>query len=84
MTALEQHTRRATAEEIRAIIGPSDDDLLTRIVAVGATREEVLEAFTWLGSDDYLHRKLHHSLSGRAALVFDLLEAELVDEDDRR
>lgn len=73
----------ATAREIRAIIGPNDDELVTRIVDLGATRDEILEAHTWLMSDDYLHRQLHHSLRGRAALVFDLLESALPEPDRR-
>jgi hypothetical protein len=44
-------------------------------------RDEVLEAQSWLSSDDYLHRRLRHTLSGRAAEVFALLEAELPEPD---
>lgn len=71
----------ATVPEIRAIIGPCDDELLADLAAVGATKEEVLEAFAWLNSDDYLHRKLHHGLQGRAADVFEILEAALPEEE---
>jgi len=67
----------ATASEIRAIIGPCDDDLLANILRSEATRDEVLEAHTWLMSDDYIQRRLHHSLRGRAAQVFEILESEL-------
>jgi len=55
--------------------------VIASIAALGATREEILEAHAWLASDDYLHRELHHSLSGRAAQVFYLLEAELPEPD---
>lgn len=81
MNAIEQERRPATATEIREIIGPVEDATLTSILEVGATREEVLEAYVWLSSDDYLHRQRHHTLSGRAARVFDLLEAELPEPD---
>ena len=83
MTTLQQQTAPATLQDIRDIVGPCDDDFLASIVALGATREEVLEAFVWLSSDDYLHRKLRHSLTGRPALVFDLLEAKF-PENNRR
>lgn len=73
----------ASAREIREILGPVDDSVITSILAVGAAREEILEANAWLSSDDYLHRALHHGLSGRAALVFDILEAELPEPDRR-
>jgi hypothetical protein len=71
----------ASAGEIREILGPVDDSVIASILAVGPARGEILEAFSWLSSDDYLHRELHHGLSGRAALVFDILEAELPERD---
>lgn len=83
MTALEKQNAPATANEVRAIIGPCDDEIVAGVVATGATRDEVLEALAWLASDDYLHRKLHHSLSGRAADVFDVLEARWPEENRR-
>jgi len=73
--------KAATASEIRSVVGELDDSVIASIVALGATREELLEAKAWLGSDDYLHRKLHHTLQGRAAEVFDILEAELSEPD---
>jgi hypothetical protein len=74
--------RAATATEIRSIVGPADDAIISSILALGATRDDVVEAKTWLVSDDYLHRKLHHSLQGRAAEVFEILEAELAQPDE--
>lgn len=77
----EHDGRAATASEIREIVGAVDDAVMASIVAVGATQEEVLEAKTWLASDDYLHRELHHAVQGRAAQIVDILEAELPDPD---
>ena len=81
MNGLERDDRPATASEVRAIVGAYEDSAISSIVALGATWNEVLEAQTWLASDDYLQRKLHHSLGGRAAQVFDILEAELPELD---
>jgi hypothetical protein len=81
MTVEQKPGKAATASEIRGIIGAADDSLVAGIAAVGATRDEVLAAHTWLTSDDYLHRALHHTLSGRAAQVLDILEAELPEPD---
>ena len=81
MTTLSQQDKAASASEIRDIDGALDDGVIASIVALGATREEILEARAWLASDDYLHRELHHSLRGRAAQVFDILEAELPEPD---
>lgn len=81
MTATQQGGRPATASEIRAIVGPLDDAVVTGILQLGATRGDILEAQAWLTSDDYLHRELHHALQGRAAQVFEILEAELPEPD---
>jgi hypothetical protein len=66
----------ATAKEIRDLVGELDDTLLLEIQAVGASRDEIGEAVGWMGSDDYLHRKLKHSAHGRVAQVIELLEHE--------
>ena len=81
MTTSDPQERAASASEIRDIVGALDDSVIASIVALGATRDEVLEANAWLCSDDYLHRELHHSLRGRAAQIFDILEAELPESD---
>lgn len=82
MTMIADHDRRAaTASEIRAIVGALEDNVIASIAALGATRDEVLEAQAWFASDDYLHRQLHHALKGRAAQVFEILEAELPESD---
>jgi hypothetical protein len=81
MTKPNPDKRAATASEIRDIVGALEDSVIASIVALRPTPEEVLEAQAWLSSDDYLHRKLHHSLHGRAAKVFDILEAELPEPD---
>ncbi len=83
MTRIDHHDSAAIASEIRDIVGALDDSVIASIVALGATREEILEAQAWLTSDDYLHRELHHSLHGRAAQVFDILEAELPEPNQR-
>lgn len=80
MTTTQKRPPFATIREIREIIGPCDDEVLASILDIGATREEVLEALTWLSSDDYLHHKLHHGLTGRAARVFDIIKAEFPEE----
>lgn len=78
-----QGTKPATASEIRQILGPLDDAVITAILGLGATQDEIREAQAWFGSDDYLHRTLHHQLSGRAAEVFRLLEEELPEPEQR-
>jgi len=81
MTNKHQEVRPANASEIREIVGPLDDTVISTILELGATRGEILEAQAWLTSDDYLHRELRHALQGRAAQVFEVLEAELPEPD---
>lgn len=42
----------ATDNDIRHILGPSDDELISAVRNTGATREEVLQAFQWLEGED--------------------------------
>jgi len=81
MTDTDQRGKAATPSDIREIAGAVDDGVIASIAALGATRDEVLEAYAWLTSDDYLHRELHHSLHGRVAQVFEILEAQLPNSD---
>jgi len=75
---------RVTAAEIRKIVGRISDDRITAILALGPTAAQVLEAFTWLTSDEYLGGTLERPLSGIVAQVHDILKPEEPDiEDDR-
>ncbi len=75
--------RPATAEEIADIVGGIENGTLAAIMATGATRDEVLEANTWLNADDDMHRELHHAPRGVVAQVLDILEAETVQPEER-
>ena len=68
---------KASAREIRETVGDLDDETILEILAIGPTCAELVAAQTWLTSDDYLHRALHHNLDGKAALVFQILESQL-------
>jgi hypothetical protein len=72
-----------TAEEIRGIVGRLSDDRISAIVATGATAAEVVEAFTWLSSDEYLAGGLERPLSGVVAEVYEILKPDEPDEDER-
>ncbi len=79
--SMEQHG--VTAREIQEIVGELDPATIASIVATGATREDVLEAYTWLSADDSLHRELHRMPHGMVARIYEILEAEIVPPDDR-
>ncbi|OMG71430.1 hypothetical protein [Burkholderia ubonensis] len=73
----------ATASEIRAIVGPMEDEVIAQILDIGPTSTEVLDAYTWLRADDRQQIKLERELHGRAARVLEILEQEESDGDDR-
>jgi hypothetical protein len=75
--------RPATAEEIADIVGTVENGTIAAIIATGATRDEVLEANTWLNADNDMHRELHHMPRGVVARVLDILEAEIVPSEER-
>ena len=65
-----------TREDVIAVLGPVDDELIVEILATNATREELEEAFVWLNADDVLGRQLHRRPTGRAAELCEILERE--------
>jgi hypothetical protein len=72
-----------TAEDVRRIAGRIGEDRIAAILATGATPAEVVEAVTWLSSDEYLGGGLERSLSGVVAQVYEILKPDELDEDDR-
>jgi hypothetical protein len=76
-----QAEQPASANDIREIIGPFEDDVVVKILDVHPTSAEVLDAYTWLRSDEHLQRRLAHELHGRTARVFEILEQEYPDID---
>ena len=72
----EEPHEAASANAIREIIGPFEDDVVAKILKDGPTVTEVRDAYAWLRSDEYLQRHLDHGLHGRAAQVFQILKDE--------
>ncbi len=66
-----------SAEEIREIVGRLSDDRIAAIQATKATAAEVLEAFTWLSSDEYIAARHQPPLTGVVAEVYDILKPDL-------
>jgi len=69
--------------DIDEIVGQLDDALVAAVIATGASREELIEAYAWLTADDALHRDLHHAPQGRVAEICELLEAEIAPPEER-
>jgi len=77
-------TKPATASEIRSIVGPLEDDMITRILATGATPAEILEAFTWASADDQIGTELRRGRRGAVGEVYEILTSLAPDPDELR
>ena len=71
-----------SAQEIREIVGRISDDRIAAIQATKATAAEVLEAFTWLSSDEYIGARHQPPLTGVVAEVYDILKSDLAEVED--
>lgn len=76
--------RPATTCEIVEICGHLDDGVIARILAIGATASEVLEAFTWCSADDQIGTELSRGRRGAVNAVYDILMSEEPDPDELR
>ncbi|HUY68532.1 MAG TPA: hypothetical protein VMV79_04450 [Alphaproteobacteria bacterium] len=66
----------ATSHEIRAILGPADDETIKAIFDTGATASEVAEAFEWLNDDDYMGAALEKKIGDRVRRVYEILQGD--------
>ncbi|TDF67226.1 hypothetical protein [Cupriavidus sp. L7L] len=71
----------ATASEIREIVGALDDEVVELILELTPSTAEVLEAYTWLKSDQRLTHQAGYELQGKTARIFEILESEEPDFD---
>jgi hypothetical protein len=72
-------------DDVISITGALPDDRVAAIIATGANAEQVMEAFTWLTSDEPLGPDPDHRLGGTVARVYDILsEGRFQNEADRR
>jgi len=72
-----------TKQDIDEIVGRLNDGAVATIIATGATRADLLEAYAWLAADDVQHRRLHSAPHGMVAQVLDILEADMPESEER-
>ncbi|NBJ13668.1 hypothetical protein [Microvirga arsenatis] len=72
-------TDTLTRDEVRALIGRSDDRVVTEVLAMGASRAELAEARAWLENDEAMLNEGRPTPSGRVARLVEMLQAD--DED---
>jgi hypothetical protein len=70
---------KLTREEVIALIGRSDDEVLTGILKMGASRSELAEARAWIENDEAMMTAGRPIPSGRVARLVEILQAD--DED---
>lgn len=68
------HEKSATAGEIRAIVGPLDDDIVVAILETGATRVDVIQAFDWLEESYYTMSTFMRPMNERVRRVYEILD----------
>lgn len=68
-----------TREEIVSVLGPTDETLVTELMATGSSFEELREAWAWLNGDEALMGEGRPLPGTRVATLIDLLDAD--DED---
>jgi hypothetical protein len=71
---------KLTREEVIALLGRSDDGVLTDILTMGASRSEMAEARAWLENDEAMLNAGRPIPSGRIARLVEILQAS----DDER
>jgi hypothetical protein len=72
-------TDRLAREEVRALIGRSDDRVATEILNIGASWAELAEARGWLENDEAMLNAGWPIPSGHVAGLVEMLQA--ADED---
>lgn len=63
-------------EEIVSVLGPVDDELVAELIEIGATREELREAWGWLHNDEALMGAGRPLPGTRVGKLIELLEPE--------
>lgn len=63
-----------TRKDVTGITGELDDDLIARIIASGATLDEVGQAHGWFIDSYAMGRTRHHRPTGKVAEVCEILE----------
>jgi hypothetical protein len=70
-----------TADDVIAVLGPADETLVAEVIATGATKTELAEAFAWANNDEALMGEGRRLPTGRVAALVDLLSAEEEEQD---
>jgi hypothetical protein len=76
---------RITRDDVTRAVGQADDVTIARIIATGATAEELAEAKAWIANDEPLINAGRPLANGRVGELVDILtELDWVEEDEGR
>jgi hypothetical protein len=67
-------TETVTRDEAKALLGPADDLTLAEVLDVGATRAELVEAWSWVENDEAMLNEGRPIPSGRVARLIEILK----------
>jgi hypothetical protein len=70
-----------TREFVITELGPLDPLTCARILATGATAEDIVEARRWLEGDELIEREFGHPSGARVQTVIEIVR-DVVGEDD--
>jgi len=70
-----------TKAEVVAALGRINDGTIAQIIATGATREELAEAYAWTANDEPLMNAGRPRASGRVGRLVELLSRMQEDEE---
>lgn len=71
-----------TREDVIAILGQIDDAMVAKIIASGATAEELAEARAWLANDEPLMNTGRPLATGRAGHLVEMIAAIEEEEEE--
>jgi hypothetical protein len=64
-----------TRDDVVAVLKPAEDTVVAQIIATGASKEELTEAYAWLQSDEALMNVGRPLPSGRVGQIIAILQA---------
>lgn len=64
-----------TRKDVTAMLGPLDDVTVAKIIATGATAEELVQAHAWLTNDEALMNAGKPLPAGRAGQLVEIVSA---------
>lgn len=69
-------SKMVSVQEVRNLLGPSDDDLVIKILNTGASHADILKAVHYLEHTNFDDAELRSMIGPKACQVYEILQAE--------